>query len=445
MQAKGSGETIRVNSFYSSRKKQDGLVCEKDPENQRLSAWNCSIILLSCCYGTDPYFLGGGMDCGFGFVLFLLVLVYVLGVLSYFVMMKCWIYGVSYSYKTMWEVSIGHYFSFLPDFCILLQFLCWTMYYFDEAYNMLLDILPYFFDDVPSWAQSKWFITYGITSVTSLNICFRRELNDFLDISYINIIALVIPTIFNVWKFFEKYAHHEFEILPNIIWPISNWKKIVAFISYAAGVFTDNILVEHIVMFMNNPTYKRVTQMYQWSMFAGFAFIMVNALIGVFMYSHSTYYVNYLFYYDPREPGIIVAKIACYIYIITTTYLFQWFEARHLAQIFSKTWKLSQWRQIWWIPHVASCLVIILLNAACHYMVSTALLWANLFGMGGFLTLYFVLPPICFLILYRNDKGNSIWVIISIVMLIIGVLSLGYCLIMNFITLLARDNPMGFE
>ena len=439
-------EKLTIKSFSTSGNRKKYLVYKRDPTNQRLGLWNTFVVIFASLFGTDPYFLGGGMDCGFGLVLFLLIFILLLDFLSYYIMMKCWVYDIAFSYRSLWEMTFGKYFAFIPDLLIFLNYLGWTMYYFGEAYDMLLSILDYFFADMPSWVRSKWFITYGITSFTSLNILFIRELSDFLVLSYIKIICSIIPTIINVWKLIDRATTPGFSIANNILWPVKNWEKIIAFIAYAGGVFGNNALIEHQVQFMHEPSYERVTSVYVWANTIGFLFIMLNSFIGVFIFSQDTYYTSFLYMFDPNESGIIISKICCYIYILITSYIFQWMEGRHIAQMFSTTWELCNWEPVWWIPHVAASIIAILLNATCHYMQSTSLIYSNLLAMAGFLTSYYVLVPLFYIINFAKDQLHRTLTIISVLFLILGLIVLSYCVVANLIMLVSEENnPLGFN
>ncbi|OHT14168.1 hypothetical protein TRFO_03236 [Tritrichomonas foetus] len=432
-------------SFFTFHKRKDSLIYRKDSRNQTFDMFSATVILLGCAYGTDPFFFGGGFDCGFGLMIFLVTFVFALVIFSYFLMMKCWIYGVTFSYRTLWETTISKRLSFLPDLFIFLNYLSWVLYYYDEAYWMFIEIMNYFFPGRPKWVDSKFFVNYAITALTSLNIIFQKELSGFFYMSIIKIVSITVATEINVLKLVTRLNDQTFSINANIINRPNNFAKICAFIAYAVGVFGNNALIEHIVQFVSKPTYKRITISYIIAEILSFTYIMSNSFCSIFMFSHSSFYENFLFYYDPNEPGAIVTKICCYIFLLTTIYPFQWLASRHLTQIFSSSWELSNWQEIWFIPQCFACLVTILMSTAWTYMSTYVGLFANFFMMAGYIMLYYILPPIFFLRLFKQETRKMPWTISSLFLLIVGIFLFSYTLVNNFIELVRWARPIGYD
>lgn len=409
-----------MHSIYSYQRLSTGLIYKKDPKTPNFSFFSSLLIVLCVQIGIRPLFFGGGFRYGFWFILILIFVTFVINTLPFFLLTKCWIYGQSFSYITLWESIIGQYTSWIPELLIVLGFFISTMEYFQYAPLILIDIIYYFIDSPPSVVVQESFITYVLVGISSLIICCAREIHFFIFLSYVKFFCMIIITLVHIIKFATVLTDPAFSVKPNYHTHITHWDKIISFVCFMSSYFNNNICIEHIVQVMKMPTYGRTSQLYLVAAVITVFVSVIHGLIGALMFGQESIDTPIYFYFGPRESGIIVTKICEFIYLLISIYLILWIEGRHLCQMFAGSMEFSKWTPFWWIPNIMAGLVVIFLNASTAFMPNEIAKISKILGNIGNFSITFLIPSVFYLKMYGFDRTWIGWSIASVALIIIG-------------------------
>ncbi|OHT09634.1 hypothetical protein TRFO_21445 [Tritrichomonas foetus] len=432
MESRFSSKNKDYNTIFKPKRKGTDLEYQKSPNNPSISLFSCAMILLNANFGTDPYFVGGGFINGFYYNLFALIICYIITIISFLVVVKCWIHGCTFSFRTIWEYCISkNHFCWIPELSIVLSIFYLTMFYYSDSYITLANIIVYFQDSdtLPDILQSRWIITYAVTSVLCLPAIFIKEIHQFLIISIISNIALVIPFFIMIYHFVHLYERFpDFSIESNIVYKASNPVDTLNFVLYIAAIVGNHPVIEYVVQVMNNPTYNRVKGTFFVSNIIGFLINLIVGLVSVFMFMPSSYYDNIYLMFDEDsyyryDTLIITGKIFLYIRSVCTLVVMVWIGSRHLAQMFDSQWEYSNWPTYRWIPQTLATLCFILLNASGDYMNGTIITFSETIGMIGFMMNQFILPGLFYMRMNRKEMiFRDPWWYLSVFLLFFGVI-----------------------
>ena len=102
-----------------------------------------------------------------------------------------------------------------------------------------------------------------------------------------------------------------------------------------------------------------------------------------------------------------------------TNYFMQWMEARHFSQVFSGSWELSKWMDIFWIPNSLSCFIVIIVNASGNYFPYIGYVIADLLGKIGAISICMILATVFYLKMLFSDKSKKVRIILSFLLIIL--------------------------
>ena len=398
---------MKDETFHSfAKRKSTDLIYRTNPSNPSLNFFNCLVIMLNVNFGTEPFYIAGALSFGFFFVLVGLGICYVLNLVSYFIYIKCWLYGNTYSFRSIWSYNFNKSLYWIPEIAVFFSFYRLTSLYYDEFYLLLSDIIAFYRADPADIFISREFIIYAVlTGPLFFLIFFVKEASDLLFISYIGVATNIFQTILIFIHFIKKVSGDNFDVMSNITLKWNNSLEIFYFLVHFNNVLSNQPLMEHIVQVMKRPTSGRTNKLYIISSLAG---LSVNVIIGIFgalLFGKDGIDKNIVFFFDVDDPLTIILKIACAINIVATSAAMEWMSARHLVLIFDPhSWELETWKPSYWIPHVISCLLVLALNAASSlgtYSLSDFALYS---GLIGFIVMQFILIPSYYLKMYPHKK-----------------------------------------
>lgn len=415
---------LNMQTIYSNQRKSTDLIYKKDPKNPNLSLLSCSILLLNSCFGIEQFFFDGMYQNGFILQLFFLLFAFAINIISFILLTKCWIYGQSFSFMTLWENSISSYFSWIPNLCIVLCYYQYTFSYYTNAVIVIQDIVYYFSDfndPSPSILANQFFIVYVFIAIPSLFICCAKEVHNFLILSWIKLFCLISIIGIHIYNFVGVIKEPEFSISENLQIPVSGvFDRISSNFIYTVGLCGNQPVVEHIIQVMKKPTLGRISNVYIISTVIGMALILFISILSTLMYGRMTYTVSMFDFYDQSKKSTIAAKILYLGFLLTTLFLWQWIEARHFSQIFSGSWELSKWMNVFWVPNVLSCFIIVIANAAGTFSPYLATIIFDIIGIVSIVSICLILSPIFFIKLFGLDKSKKMWIGVSIFLIILG-------------------------
>ncbi|OHT03043.1 hypothetical protein TRFO_29660 [Tritrichomonas foetus] len=424
-------------------RKYDDLLYKKDPRNPSLSMLHIIVIMLNANFGKEPYFTGFELKYGFVLMILGVIILYLFTLLSYFVFIKCWIYGNNFSYRTIWEYSIGRYLVWLPEVLIFLNYYRWTIDYFNDFYQLFVDVVFYFTLRPPSFLVSEFFVVYAILSLISfIFIVFASEIHSFLVLSYIGDVSLIVTIILLLVKLIQILTSDTtFDFTLNSEKKWNNSDLLFSILFYLLGIFSSQPILEHIVQIMKTPTFGRLQKCFIISTFSVFLINIIHTIFGFFFYSNLDFYtdfsfnMDFLFLFDPKDKLVIEIKFFTLINHFCTIVVMLWMESRHLIQIFdSCSWELDAWKSSKWLPHLFSCITVVLLCAATNFANEQMIKVANYSGVVSFLLLVFFLPGIFYMKMFPKERFKDVWWVASMILVLIGFVLGVFCLYGFFAT-----------
>lgn len=433
---------LNMQSIYSNQRKSTDLIYRKDPKSPNLSLINCAILIINLSLGMEMFFYSEMYQYGYILILALYLISYALSYISFILLSKCWIYGQSFSFMTVWENAIGQNFSWIPDLLIFLCYFHFTVNYYDMAKTLIQEIVYYFDTDsenhLPSILVEPFFVIYIFIAIPSLLICFVKEIHSFLIISWIKILSLLVVITIHIYKFIKTLLEPDFLIQGNFhLTSHCSFQNLCFNFLFAIAICCHQPITEHVVQIMKKPTLGRTTRLYFYPTFLGCIIFLFFTTLTTLI-SGKVDFELFINCYDSKSKITICSKFFLLFYILTTIYLWQWMEARHFSQVFSGSWEISKWMNIFWIPNFLSCFIIIILNASGPFFPYIALIISDMLGKISASSLCLILGPVFYLRLYGSDKSNKVWIALSLILIIIGFFFIAYA-VYGYITDVDQD------
>lgn len=421
---------LNMHTIYTNQRRSTDLIYKKDPKNPNLSLINCAMLILNLNFGMEMFYLDEMYQDGYILMLFLSIIAYLLSFGSFILLTKCWIYGQSFSFMTIWENAIGPSFHWIPDFLIVLCYFQYTSQYYPMALTLIQEIVAYFSTEqnpLPSILSDQFFIIYIFIAIPSILISFVKEIHSFVIISWIKIICLAIIIGIHIYKFIETLNTPAFSITHNFQVSIfGTFTKFCTSFVYALSITCHQPIIEHIVQVMKKPTLSRTIKIYFYPTFIGFIVFILFTTLTTLMSGRRTYDMFVSYFYDPDDKITICSKFFSLFYALTTLYFWQWMEARHFSQVFSGSWELSHWMNIFWIPNLLSCFIVIIVNASGCFFPYLAIIITDILGKIGTTSICLILAPVFYLRMFGTDKSKKLWIILSLLFIISGFFLIAY-------------------
>ena len=414
---------LNMHTIYSNQRKSTDLIYKKDPKNPNLSLLNCAILILNLNFGMEMFYFDEMYQNGYILTLILFIISYIMSFISFFLLTKCWIYGQSFSFMTIWENVIGPNFHWIPNLLIFLCLFHFTVNYYDIAFSLIREIIAYYDDSenpLPSILSNQFFIIYIFIAIPSILICFAKEVHNFVIVSWIKIICLAAIFTIHIYKFIQKCFEPSFSVSKNFhVSLIGDFTVFCSNFVYAISITCHQPIIEHIVQVMRKPTLGRTINLYFYPTFIGCIVILIFTTLTTLMTGRVSYVLCFN-YYDHDSKLTICAKFFALFYALTTLYFWQWMEARHFSQVFSGSWELSRWMNVFWIPNLLSCFIVIIVNASGSFFPYLAMIISDIIGKTSTTSICLILAPVFFLRMFGSDKTKKLWMIISIFLITLG-------------------------
>lgn len=310
---------LNMQTIYSNQRKKTDLIYKKDPKNPNLQFLNCAILILNLNIGLELFYLYKIFQNSFILALVFSILAYLISLSSFILLSKCWIYGQSFSYMTIWENTIGTSFSWVPNLLIVLSYFNLTINLYGEMASLLQDIFIYinvkYNNSIPSIISDQFFILYIFIAIPSILISFAKEIHCFVIISWIKFLCFIVVFAIHLYKFIIIVREPTFSVSNNIQISINgDFYRFCSNFVYTISIACFQPIIEHIVQVMKKPTLGRTVNIYFISTLSGFFIMMIFTIIATLLAGKNYGSISFYTFYEFDSKITICSKAFAFIF-----------------------------------------------------------------------------------------------------------------------------------
>ena len=411
------GGDVRIAEFRRKMHEKGGnfILFPSDASSLKFSMWTAIALVSKAGIASDPFFISSGFAAGVIESLLACMFMFLLTQLSFHILLKTWVFGQAYTYSQIWVYTFGRRGRWFPVLMIIITYVVFVIFHTYELYFYMAEFLKSVWTDVPAILQNSWFLIYVTTFLTAIPCLFVKGLVGFTEASWVSLFCIVVGILCAIVRLIRQV--HQFGFDPNreLVYFNGNVEQLFDCLAKFNTAFFSHPFVSFILKDLKNPTMRRCVGVTWWTNFISAILHYVMGLVGYLLFIPDLNGDDNIFYFmtTPREPEVIIGKIACYIVSILSNAYYVHFLAWQVSSIIL----VDTERRI--SANLLSGLVVITFAIAMNMVSDVAIVIADYIGNITFMVLAYVLPTAYYLVQFKFT--NAKWALASIFLTLAGV------------------------
>lgn len=401
---------LRLRTLSSGHR--DALFPAGSISQEKISLATGFALLFKAACATDAFTIVASLDCGIFVALFCCLFMFMLTQASFYVFTRTWSFGLAYSYEEIWLLVVGRSGAWIPKLCLLVAYISCTLYGFWEITYYIPNILLSIWPNTPEILLNPWFLQYIFLIPLALPSLVWSRVGNFGWAAWLSLLAYVVSLVSMVVHFFRTQWSEGFVSAADVVYVRWDFDADFQMLTDYNTAFFAHSFVAVIAQEMDRPTRQRTMGM-TWISFTVTAILCyLVPLVGYLLFSDVEYLDNVLYYLNPENPEVIVAKIAVLVISLVSTAFFGY----HMAGIVSEM--LLPGTGAYGFSAFSGNIV---LGLIAIWMNSLEDKFENLFydlGTVAFAVLGFVLPPLTYL--WQFQYRYLSWGLVATFVLVLG-------------------------